>query len=912
MLKYWVAPNSILPIFYKQTAQNYFGFQYNTVLSLAVFLRDKYMRKIFLFLHLFFSTTLFAQVTDDFSDGDFTKNPVWSGNTAYWEVLNGQLHAIDSVSNTWVYLSTPSTIASGVQWEFLINLKYNTSSVNYVDVFLTSDSANLRSTSSNGYFVMLGNTTDEVSLYRKNGTTITKIIDGVNGVLNHSNNLLKIKITRTFGNLWTLQLDSTGTGNNYFSEGAIIDSTFTTSSYFGILVAQSTSSFFGKQFFDNFSVDPIIIDKTSPTIDSVKIISSTKLDILFSESVDKKTAETISNYSVNNGIGNPITALRDTSNQSLVHLTFTTAFTDGLKNTITINNIQDTIGNIISTNISKDFTFSLPVIVKFLDVVINEIMADPDPPVALPNYEYVELYNRTNVPINLNKWTFSTSTMEVVIPNVTIFPNDFLILCSSSAKSLLQSFGNTVGIGNFPSITNSGTTLILKDNLQRIISTVSYTDVWYQNAQKKDGGWSLEQIDVDKPCMGMSNWKASTNENGGTPGKKNSVDGITSDSHSPYILRASAIDSMHIQVFFSKPMDSSSIMNPVGYEIDNNIGKPTSLKLVAPTYELVVLTLAQPIQKNVIYTVSVSDTIQDCAGNPDLTVTAVKFAIPLPVDSLDIVINEILFDPKEGGYDFVEIYNRSNKIIDLKDLRLASGDYVTAKLDDIKEITTTNYLMFPQDYLVCTISYDALNKQYSINKNNLIELSFMPAFNVDYDIVALTTVSGKVIDRFKYTATMHFPLLNDTKGVSLERLNFDRITQDSTNWHSASEAVDFATPGYKNSQYTDGEKIENPITITPEIFSPDNDGHNDVVNINYRFDTPGYVGNIGIYDAKGRLIRYLVKNELLGNDGSFTWDGITETKEKARIGIYIVSFEVFEVKGNVKQYKKSCVLGGKL
>jgi len=159
---------------------------------------------------------------------------------------------------------------------------------------------------------------------------------------------------------------------------------------------------------------------------------------------------------------------------------------------------------------------------------------------------------------------------------------------------------------------------------------------------------------------------------------------------------------------------------------------------------------------------------------------------------------------------------------------------------------------------------------------------------------------------------MHFALLNDTKGITLERIDFNRATNDKTNWHSAAKAIVYGTPGYRNSQYVDAGETDNAIEITPEIFSPDEDGMNDVVNINYKFDTPGYTANISIYDSKGRLTKLLIRNELLGTTGTYSWDGINESKEKASIGIYIIYVEVFNLKGDVKKYKKTCVLGSKL
>jgi len=176
----------------------------------------------------------------------------------------------------------------------------------------------------------------------------------------------------------------------------------------------------------------------------------------------------------------------------------------------------------------------------------------------------------------------------------------------------------------------------------------------------------------------------------------------------------------------------------------------------------------------------------------------------------------------------------------------------------------------------------------------------------------LATKGQTIIDNFHYYEGLHYPLLNSTDGVSLERISFDRPTDDATNWHSASETAGFATPAYQNSQFMNYTNEKDNITILPEIFSPDNDGYNDVLNIIFSFDVPGYMANITIYDSRGRLVCNLVKNKLLGTSGSFSWNGINENNEKASIGIYIIYLEVFDLKGKVKHYKKTAILGGKL
>jgi hypothetical protein len=158
---------------------------------------------------------------------------------------------------------------------------------------------------------------------------------------------------------------------------------------------------------------------------------------------------------------------------------------------------------------------------------------------------------------------------------------------------------------------------------------------------------------------------------------------------------------------------------------------------------------------------------------------------------------------------------------------------------------------------------------------------------------------------------MHFPLLSTVDGVSLERISSEKQTQDKQNWHSAAQSIGFATPTYQNSQYSNFLYLEDPITISPDIFSPDNDGYNDNLSINYQFSTSGYVANVQIFDSKGKLMKTLVRNELLGTKGSFIWNGIDESNQKALIGIYIVYIEVFDMNGNTKSYKKTAVLGGK-
>ena len=656
------------------------------------------------------------------------------------------------------------------------------------------------------------------------------------------------------------------------------------------------------------SVYSIRADTVRPIVTGVSVMDSTHVYICFSKPIDAASITSASNYTINSVIG---AAIADTVNSTFtcVYLTLSNSLINSSTYIITLTNISDCVGNALLIDTASVSFYK----VKPFDVVINEIMADPDPPVnILPNDEYVELYNRTLFPINLNNWTFTSGTTTRTITNATIAPHGYIVLTTPAAIPFFFSNININGVISFPTLTNTGQTLILKSSEGAVISTVSYTDNWYQNTYKKNGGWSLEQIDPNNPCAGMSNWRASVSAAGGTPGTRNSIYAVNIDNTPPQIIRASVTSADTILLFFNEPIDSATMLNPIIYYINNGIGNPIQIKPIAPDFSSVQLALSTNLQAGIIYTITVNNTITDCVGNSLGIDNTARFALPESALPNDIVINEILADPNAGGVDYVEIYNLSLKVIDLKTITLSEFDTVSNVITSPKVITSKGYLIFPADYLLLSANGNAVKSQYNTtNPTGFIDLTSMITMNIASGTVCLSTTTD-IIDNFIYNTDMQFALLNITKGVSLERIDFNRPTKDRTNWHSAAQDIGFGTPGYKNSQYNSAGETDNAIQITPEIFSPDDDGYNDIVNINYHFDTPGFVANINVYDSKGSLIKHLIQNELLGIKGTFSWDGINDEREKSRVGIYIIYFEVFDLSGTVKHYKKTCVLGGKL
>ncbi len=865
------------------------------------------MRLVYLLLLLISSYATAQVVTDGFSDGNFTANPTWLGDNNEFIVNPSlQLQLNNTVSGT-SYLSTPSPTASlnNIEWEFYIKESFSPSSSNYGRVYLASDQANLEG-SLNGYYLQFGESgsSDAVELFRQSGSTSTSVARGTDSLI-ASSFAIGVKVTRNASGTWNLYVDPAG-GTAYTLQASGTDNIYTTTNYFGV-AAVYTSSNATKFYFDDFYNGPVVVDATPPSIASATALTSTTLDVLFSENVDLITSQTATNYSVNNGIGISVSAIRDATNLSLVHLTFTNAFTNGIFNTLTVTNVQDLNTNAL-TSATTTFTYYQ---VQPYDIVINEIMADPDPVVALPNFEYLELYNRTAFAVNLTNWKLVIGTTTKVLPDITIAADSFLVITSSAA---LPEFGSSIAIVGLSSLslTNSGQTVTLKTANDGIVSTVSYTDGWYQNSSKASGGWSIEQVDPDNPCAGMSNWRASVEVNGGTPGKQNSVNASNPDNTLPQLLRVSIIANDTIQLYFDEPLDSTTMLSASIYTIDNGIGNPVLIQPIAPDFKSIRLALATALQVGIIYHITINNSITDCVGNTIGADNTSRFAIPETAVPNDVVVNEILSDPKTGGVDFVEIYNRSNKVIDLKTMTVSQYDTVNNVLISIENISTEGYLLFPQDYLVLSEDGAVVRSQYAtINPKSFLDMDNLPSMNISDGTVCLATAAD-IIDLFKYDENMQYALLNSSKGVSLERIDFNRPTQDRTNWHSAAASIGYATPAYKNSQYNNAGETGNSVEVIPEVFSPDEDGVNDVVNINYNFNTPGFVANVTVYDGKGRIVKHLVRSELLGAKGTFSWDGVSDDKEKARMGIYILFVEAFDLSGTVKQYKKTCVLGGKL
>jgi hypothetical protein len=360
-------------------------------------------------------------------------------------------------------------------------------------------------------------------------------------------------------------------------------------------------------------------------------------------------------------------------------------------------------------------------------------------------------------------------------------------------------------------------------------------------------------------------------------------------------------------------MDSLTLNNANQWQLDEDRYTPIEISLVPPAYSSAYLNLPKSLEKKHIYSLSCKNPPSDCAGNLLDTLRRVRIGLPDSIFPGDLVINEILANPATDGEKFIEIYNRSEKTLNLQELALGLFDSTQNLPTDLKPISEGVFILFPSDFSVLTKDpRDVLKRYYCPNPDAFVQMTALPAIDRDNGTIVLARKNdGTLIDRVCYSTVMYSDLLTTTDGVSLERLNPSLPSGDFANWHSASENCGFATPGYRNSEFLRMDPCVDAVNLRPFVFTPDDDGKDDVLMVGFNLDDPGYLVNITIFDAGGDRIRCLAKNRLLSTEDGIIWDGRDDKNQKSSIGIYIFYIELLKPEGKTWHLKKTCILGGK-
>ena len=833
-----------------------------------------------------------AQFSDNFSDGNLSSNPVWQGDVANFVVTSSkelQLQAPDAGASV---LYTPYILQDSTVWEALVRLDFSASTSNQLRLYLMWDSNDF--TNGKGYFLEFGESgnTDAIRLLRAENTNTTLATATV-GAIAAEPTTVRIRITRDAKGVWTLGADYKG-GYAFQKEFTVTDAKLSfKNSIFGLKCIY-TATRKDKFFFDDIKVQLLAPDTQAPQITAVQVKNDKQLEVSFDEIVDSASAININAYDIT-GIGKPQTAILLPTKTSAL-LTFKSAFAAG-NYTLIAKDIKDKIGN-NNPNQSFGFAYFLTKEARPFDVIINEIMADPSPIVTLPNAEFIELYNRKDFAIKLLNYSLTNSSgTTVVLPDISIGANEHLIL---NLKEDFSKYGKSLAFAKFIGLGNDGDVVSLFDSKGVLMDRAEYKLSTYRNTKKKDGGWSLERIDTDYPCLGEENWQASLDLSGGTPGRKNSVQKITNDKNGARLLQVFAVSDKEITLTFDRYIK----------DITNLVIKDITIQNIVVSQENprnATVYLSNPLLKGKEYNISFGiNTFNDCIGQGNTVIENTKVALTETPKPKDIIINEVLID----GVKFIELYNRSAKAINIADLKIASLDNGA----DIKEIKRS-YLLLPEQYVVLTENASLLKESFLVKKMGAVIETDLPTLTIDSSNITLLgkdSINAVVIDAFDYKASFHNPLLKETKEISLERIFPDDNTQNKNNWQSASSALQ-ATPTYQNSQFhapNTGSSVE-PFSIAVARLSPDNDGYEDYLTVDYKLDNAGYKLNAQIFDSEGRMVKTWIDGEILGAEGTLSWAGDRDDAQAARTGIYLIWLQYFHADGTVRIQKLPCAVIGR-
>ncbi len=505
------------------------------------------------------------------------------------------------------------------------------------------------------------------------------------------------------------------------------------------------------------------------------------------------------------------------------------------------------------------------------EIVINEIMADVSPaPFALPEKKYVELFNKSRNAFNIKNYTFVIGQDEFTLPEMWLKSNTYLVLDDE--------FINT------DKLTVSGKFLALKNADGKILDSLTYSVSLYNDDDKKSGGFSMERIDPENTCYQQNNWKASQNLSGGTPGEKNSVYKVHSDSGIE-VEKTFAVNKNQVLIWFNSEILSA--------EVDKNFAITSDKKSILVTFEEDFVSGKKygiTINKAQNYSCSVIENVTE------------KFVYQRP-QFQDIVINEILFNPKTGGKRFVEFYNNSDYDFLLYGLNFNS-------LTTEKNCTINDFLFLsPKEYVVLTADTLDIQSNYYCGGLFLQDKKF-PTLDENEGVLVLKNIDGITLDSVYYSKTFHNKFLSSQDGVSLERVDF----QDSNTWQSAAESYGFATPGKENSrlEIVQSEvplEYKDEITVENQLFMPLDEDK--MFTLIFNFKTPETTLNISVYDEKGRFQKTLADNLVAAKNEKVSWNGLDEASNRCKTGIYIVLIKTADLYGNAKNYKKVCVIGAK-
>ena len=316
----------------------------------------------------------------------------------------------------------------------------------------------------------------------------------------------------------------------------------------------------------------------------------------------------------------------------------------------------------------------------------------------------------------------------------------------------------------------------------------------------------------------------------------------------------------------------------------------------------------EPLQRGSIYTLTIGDEVTDFAGN-SMERNEFRFGMTEPVKHGDILFNELLFNPFPGEPDYIEFFNNSERIINVSDLSLVSLNDISGDTSSVAFISPENRCFLPRNYIVITSDKAALLGRFPLSDpGKVIEVSSLPSMPDDEGHLILYDRRLEKIDEIYYDEGMHYSLLSDYEGISLEKVRTNSNSADRTQWHSASETSGWGTPGEPNSSLSEDPEGGDMVVLSSTKITPDNDGNEDFLIIDFKLKGMGNVISVDVFNETGRFMKRVTDNLFAGSEASVVWNGTAEDEKLVNTGIYILLISVFDENGKSERWKRVCTV----
>ncbi|MDI6804090.1 MAG: lamin tail domain-containing protein [Bacteroidota bacterium] len=557
-------------------------------------------------------------------------------------------------------------------------------------------------------------------------------------------------------------------------------------------------------------------------------------------------------------------------------------------------------------------------------IVINELMYAP----ISGEPEWFELYNLSDDTVDIRNWKISnrnsSSKYLITSSQILLLPKEYLVVTKDTSllfdkrREIPSKVIQSLSIPTYL-FSNNGDAGALFDNRNVIIDSIIYQPSWGGT-----NGRSLERVEAVLTPLDSTNWGSSPDSTGATPGKQNYITPLDFDLQALRIFSSKSLPNEPVNIFVvvrnAGKMSASNFNIKLFHDINGDSIWQDSELITAQNFSRTLLfkdsTIVNFLWQNpgggVKQLIAIVEYPNEMRLRDNIAFGILKIGYPLQ----SLVINEIMFAPSSGMCEYVELYNRESFPVEMRDWKIHDKPDTAGKANEFK-LGASPIIVNPGEFLVLSADSSILNlfsyisdTTYNIHLHIFKKSSL--SLNNDGDDVVLKDLTNSIIDSIRYSPKWHNPEVYDVGGRALERINPNLPGNDRRNWTTNANPIG-GTPGKQNSVFTSTIPTNASLKFSPNPFSPDADEFEDHCIISYNLLSTAAMVRIRIFDSRGRIIRTLVNNEPSGSSGQVIWDGMNDERQKARIGIYIVLLEAYDVNGgNVNTIKGAVVVAGRL